>query len=154
MPLAWQSRVEGLHEAVTYPSDGCQLNQPVVSKPSTRCVRSSPVATRPHSLQNTCRASPHRPVSLFTKRLRFLIFNTAGRLVRHARGLVLRLTATVEAIALGGRPASCCPWPPEAHWLFFRFLSTDCHASVSRGLGKARPFAFSKRCGVPISSIR
>ena len=34
------------------------------------------------------------------KRLRFLIFNTAGRLVRHARSLVLRLAATAEAIAL------------------------------------------------------
>lgn len=34
------------------------------------------------------------------KRLRFLIFNTAGRLVRHARSLVLRLAATVEEIAL------------------------------------------------------
>jgi hypothetical protein len=34
------------------------------------------------------------------KRLRFLIFNTAGRLVRHARSLVLRLATTAEAIAL------------------------------------------------------
>ena len=34
------------------------------------------------------------------KRLRFLIFNTAGRLVRHARSLVLRLAATAEEIAL------------------------------------------------------
>ena len=34
------------------------------------------------------------------KRLRFLIFNTAGRLVRHARNLVLRLAATAEDIAL------------------------------------------------------
>jgi hypothetical protein len=34
------------------------------------------------------------------KRLRFLIFNTAGRLLRHARSLVLRLAATAEAITL------------------------------------------------------
>jgi hypothetical protein len=34
------------------------------------------------------------------KRLRFLIFNTAGRLVRHARSLVLRLAATTEEIVL------------------------------------------------------
>src|SRR5664279_5920259 len=34
------------------------------------------------------------------KRLRFLIFNTAGRLVRHARSLVLRLAATAEELAL------------------------------------------------------
>jgi hypothetical protein len=34
------------------------------------------------------------------KRLRFLIFNTAGRLVRHARQMLLRLAALPERIAL------------------------------------------------------
>ena len=34
------------------------------------------------------------------KRLRFLIFNTAGRLVQHARKLRLRLAALEERIAL------------------------------------------------------
>jgi Transposase DDE domain group 1 len=33
------------------------------------------------------------------KRLRFLIFNTAGRLVHHARSLMLRLAASLEQIA-------------------------------------------------------
>jgi len=33
------------------------------------------------------------------KRLRFLIFNTPGRLVRHARRLLLRLAAAAEGIA-------------------------------------------------------
>ena len=33
------------------------------------------------------------------KRLRFLIFNTAGRLVRHARQMVLRLAAQRERLA-------------------------------------------------------
>jgi hypothetical protein len=33
------------------------------------------------------------------KRLRFLIFNTAGRVVRHARRMVLRLAATAERLA-------------------------------------------------------
>ena len=42
------------------------------------------------------------PAELLTarpKRLRFLIFNTAGRLVHHARGLVLRLARTAEELA-------------------------------------------------------
>ena len=42
------------------------------------------------------------PVELWTarpKRLRFLILNTPGRLVRHARRLVLRLAAAAEWIA-------------------------------------------------------
>ena len=42
------------------------------------------------------------PAELLTarpKRLRFLIFNTPGRLVRHARRLLLRLAAVAEAIA-------------------------------------------------------
>ncbi len=34
------------------------------------------------------------------KRLRFLIFNTAGRLVQHARKMRLRLAALEERIAL------------------------------------------------------
>jgi hypothetical protein len=34
------------------------------------------------------------------KRLRFLIFNTAGRLVQHARKMRLRLAALVDRIAL------------------------------------------------------
>jgi hypothetical protein len=33
------------------------------------------------------------------KRLRFLIFNTAGRLVHHARSLMLRLATSLEQIA-------------------------------------------------------
>jgi hypothetical protein len=42
------------------------------------------------------------PAELLTarpKRLRFLIFNTPGRLVQHARRLVLRLATTVARIA-------------------------------------------------------
>jgi hypothetical protein len=42
------------------------------------------------------------PAELLTarpKRLRFLIFNTPGRLVRHARRLLLRLAAVAEGIA-------------------------------------------------------
>jgi hypothetical protein len=42
------------------------------------------------------------PAELLTarpKRLRFLIFNTPGRLVRHARRLLLRLAAAAEGIA-------------------------------------------------------
>lgn len=34
------------------------------------------------------------------KRLRFLIFNTAGRIVQHARKILLRLAALVDRIAL------------------------------------------------------
>jgi len=34
------------------------------------------------------------------KRLRFLIFNTAGRLVQHARKMVLRLAALGSRIAI------------------------------------------------------
>ena len=33
------------------------------------------------------------------KRLRFLIFNTPGRLVRHARRMVLRLATTAARLA-------------------------------------------------------
>jgi hypothetical protein len=42
------------------------------------------------------------PAELLTarpKRLRFLIFKTPGRRVRHARRLLLRLAAAVEGIA-------------------------------------------------------
>ena len=42
------------------------------------------------------------PAELLTarpKRLRFLIFNTPGRLVRHARRMVLRLATTAERLA-------------------------------------------------------
>ena len=42
------------------------------------------------------------PAELLTarpKRLRFLIFNTAGRLVHHARRMVLRLAAKVSRLA-------------------------------------------------------
>jgi len=42
------------------------------------------------------------PAELLTarpKRLRFLIFNTPGRLVHHARGMVLRLATTAERLA-------------------------------------------------------
>ena len=42
------------------------------------------------------------PAELLTarpKRLRFLIFNTPGRLVHHARRLVLRLAATAARLA-------------------------------------------------------
>jgi hypothetical protein len=34
------------------------------------------------------------------KRLRFLIFNTAGRLVQHARKMLLRMAALQERIAM------------------------------------------------------
>jgi len=42
------------------------------------------------------------PAELLTarpKRLRFLIFNTPGRLVRHARRLVLRVATTAARLA-------------------------------------------------------
>src|SRR5438034_6178624 len=44
-------------------------------------------------------ALPPELLSARPKRLRFLIFNTAGRLVRHARQMVLRLAAQRERLA-------------------------------------------------------
>ena len=42
------------------------------------------------------------------KRLRFLVLNTAGRIVQHARKTFLRLAALVDRIALWKRPCACC----------------------------------------------
>lgn len=44
-------------------------------------------------------ALPAELVTARPKRLRFLIFNMPGRLVHHARRLILRLAATAEGIA-------------------------------------------------------
>jgi len=44
-------------------------------------------------------ALPPKLTTARPKRLRFLIFNTPGRLVRHARRLILRLAAEAEWIA-------------------------------------------------------
>jgi hypothetical protein len=44
-------------------------------------------------------ALPAELVTARPKRLRFLIFNVPGRLVHHARRLILRLAATAEWIA-------------------------------------------------------
>jgi hypothetical protein len=45
-------------------------------------------------------ALPAEYLTARPKRLRFLIFNTPGRLVHHARALVLRLATTAERLAL------------------------------------------------------
>ena len=42
------------------------------------------------------------------KRLRFLIFNTAGRLVQPARKTLLRLAALADRIAQGRSACDCC----------------------------------------------
>ena len=44
-------------------------------------------------------ALPAEMLTARPKRLRFLIFNTPGRLVHHARSILLRLATTVERIA-------------------------------------------------------
>ena len=44
-------------------------------------------------------AMPAELLAARPKRLRFLIFNTAGRLVRHARRVVLRLATTAARLA-------------------------------------------------------
>ena len=44
-------------------------------------------------------ALPAELLAARPKRLRFLIFNTPGRLVHHARGIVLRLATTAERLA-------------------------------------------------------
>jgi hypothetical protein len=52
------------------------------------------------------------PVEYLTarpKRLRFLIFNTPGRLVRHARSMMLRLATTAERLALWLEAISLLP---------------------------------------------
>ena len=49
-----------------------------------------------------------RPAEMLTarpKRLRLLIFNTAGRLVRHARRMVLRLAATAARLTSWPTPS-------------------------------------------------
>ena len=54
------------------------------------------------------------PAELLTarpKRLRFLIFNTPGRLVHHARRLVLRLAALAERIAAYRQGLRLLPLP-------------------------------------------
>jgi hypothetical protein len=54
------------------------------------------------------------PAQLLTarpKRLRFLIFNTPGRLVHHARRLILRLGALAEGIAAYGQGLRSLPLP-------------------------------------------
>ena len=54
------------------------------------------------------------PAELLTarpKRLRFLILQTPGRVVQHARQLVLRLAATVARIAEWLERCGCCPYP-------------------------------------------
>ena len=45
-------------------------------------------------------ALPPDLLSARPKRLRFLIFHTAGRLVQHARGMILRVATTVERLRL------------------------------------------------------
>jgi hypothetical protein len=44
-------------------------------------------------------ALPAEMLTARPKRMRFLIFNTAGRLVRHARRMVLRLATTAARLA-------------------------------------------------------
>ena len=56
------------------------------------------------------------PAELLTarpKRLRFLILQTPGRVVQHARQLVLRLAATVARIAKWLERCGCCPYPRD-----------------------------------------
>jgi hypothetical protein len=45
-------------------------------------------------------ALPAELLAARPKRLRFLIFHTAGRLVHHARGLTLRVMTAAQAMAL------------------------------------------------------
>jgi hypothetical protein len=66
-----------------------------------------------------------------------------GDLASPRRGLGLRQAARQrdwycawrlqwKKLPFGGRLASCCPWAPEAHRPFSRFLSTNYHASFAR----------------------
>jgi hypothetical protein len=58
-------------------------------------------AVRAHNVMTALKRLPLPPELLWArpKRLRFLIFNTAGRLVHHARQTVLRLAARQECLA-------------------------------------------------------
>ena len=52
---------------------------------------------------------PARP-----KRLRFLIFHTAGRLVRHARKVMLRLSTRADRLAIWKDAMRLLPLPDTA----------------------------------------
>jgi hypothetical protein len=86
-------------------------------------------------------ALPAELVRARPKRLRFLIFNTAGRLVHHARQLMLRLAAATEKIAawapqLSTGRSSKASRPRRACLVI---LSTDYHASFFNRSRKSLP---------------
>jgi len=56
-------------------------------------------------------ALPPELLTARPKRLRFLIFNTPGRLVHHARRLLLRLAALAESVAAYGEGLRLLPLP-------------------------------------------
>ena len=56
-------------------------------------------------------ALPPELLAARPKRLRFLIFQTAGRLVHHARKVMLRLAAAAERIALWLEALRLLPLP-------------------------------------------
>lgn len=58
-------------------------------------------------------ALPTELLPVRPQRLRFLTLHTAGRLVHHARKVVLRLAAAAERLAVWREVCGCCPCPPE-----------------------------------------
>ena len=84
-------------------------------------------------------ALPPELLTARPKRLRFLIFNTRGRLAHHARRLLLRLAVLTEWISPAARACSCCRCRVEPSGAKRSQLSKDLQATFSHPCYKYIP---------------